>query len=128
MSFFKPFLNLIPVLPNQVQKQNWLTQSFPFMLRATRRRMILRIKADNCREFYIFALNHVRVPAIVIIINFHSHELGGCEGHWQRHIVTCKDSRLWTPSLQAAANSDGEGNSTPLQYSCLENPMDGGAW
>ena len=23
---------------------------------------------------------------------------------------------------------DGEGNGTPLQYSCLENPMDGGAW
>ena len=23
---------------------------------------------------------------------------------------------------------DGEGNDTPLQYSCLENPMDGGAW
>ena len=24
--------------------------------------------------------------------------------------------------------SHGEGNGTPLQYSCLENPMDGGAW
>ena len=23
---------------------------------------------------------------------------------------------------------NGEGNSTPLQYSRLENPMDGGAW
>ena len=22
----------------------------------------------------------------------------------------------------------GEGNGTPLQYSCLENPIDGGAW
>ena len=22
----------------------------------------------------------------------------------------------------------GQGNGTPLQYSCLENPMDGGAW
>ena len=22
----------------------------------------------------------------------------------------------------------GEGNGTPLQYSCLENPRDGGAW
>ena len=22
----------------------------------------------------------------------------------------------------------GEGNGTPLQYFCLENPMDGGAW
>ena len=24
--------------------------------------------------------------------------------------------------------SEGEGNGTPLQYSCLENPMDRGAW
>ena len=24
--------------------------------------------------------------------------------------------------------SKGEGNGTPLQYSCLENPMDRGAW
>ena len=23
---------------------------------------------------------------------------------------------------------EGAGNGTPLQYSCLENPMDGGAW
>ena len=23
---------------------------------------------------------------------------------------------------------DGEGNSNPFQYSCLENPMDGGVW
>ena len=25
-------------------------------------------------------------------------------------------------------SSIGEGSGTPLQYSCLENPMDGGAW
>ena len=25
-------------------------------------------------------------------------------------------------------NIIGEGNGTPLQYSCLETPMDGGAW
>ena len=30
----------------------------------------------------------------------------------------------WLP-LRAGS---GEGNGTPLQYSCLENPMDGGAW
>ena len=25
-------------------------------------------------------------------------------------------------------NADREGDGTPLQYSCLENPMNGGAW
>ena len=28
----------------------------------------------------------------------------------------------------AQSCSTGEGNGTPLQYSCLENTMDGGAW
>jgi len=28
----------------------------------------------------------------------------------------------------SSTTSCGEGNGTPLQYSCLENPMDGGAW
>ena len=30
--------------------------------------------------------------------------------------------------LLGATLFNGEGNGTPLQYSCLENPMDGGAW
>ena len=30
--------------------------------------------------------------------------------------------------LDAFPSSQGEGNSNPLQYSCLENPRDGGAW
>ena len=33
----------------------------------------------------------------------------------------------WTWKLVHVIH-DGEGNGTPLQYSCLENPMDGGAW
>ena len=37
---------------------------------------------------------------------------------------------LATEQTKNAAQSSqiGEGNGTPLQYSCLENPMDGGAW
>ena len=31
-------------------------------------------------------------------------------------------------SLVMSVYMFGEGNGTPLQYSCLENPMDGGAW
>ena len=30
--------------------------------------------------------------------------------------------------IPGSGRSPGEGNDTPLQYSCLENPMDGGAW
>ena len=31
-------------------------------------------------------------------------------------------------SIPESGSSPEEGNGTPLQYSCLENPMDGGAW
>ena len=31
-------------------------------------------------------------------------------------------------SIPGLGRSPGEGNGTPLQYSCLENPMDGGVW
>ena len=31
-------------------------------------------------------------------------------------------------SIPGLGRSPGEGNGKPLQYSCLENPMDGGDW
>ena len=31
-------------------------------------------------------------------------------------------------SIPGSERSPGEGNGNPLQYSCLENPMEGGAW
>ena len=36
-------------------------------------------------------------------------------------LLHCFDKQIAIPFA-------GEGNGTPLQYSCLENPMDGGAW
>ena len=31
-------------------------------------------------------------------------------------------------SIPGSGRSPGEGSGNPLQYSCQENPMDGGAW
>ena len=31
-------------------------------------------------------------------------------------------------SIPGSGRSPGEGSGNPLQYSCLENPMEGGAW
>ena len=36
--------------------------------------------------------------------------------------------RLWLDVLPAWEDSPGEGNGNPLQYPCLENLMDRGAW
>ena len=38
----------------------------------------------------------------------------------------CKVGELG--SILGLGRSPGEGNGNPLQCSCLENPMDGGAW
>ena len=35
---------------------------------------------------------------------------------------------MLNPDTPLTSYKIGEGNGTPLQYSCLENPMDGGAW
>ena len=35
---------------------------------------------------------------------------------------------LWNKKMRRGRCTVGEGNGNPLQYSCLENPMDGGAW
>ena len=45
-------------------------------------------------------------------------------------LITPRESRLpiEISTLDSTALQIGEGNGTPLQYSCLESPMDGGAW
>ena len=50
-----------------------------------------------------------------------------------RKAITTLDSILKSrditlPTKVHLVKAIGEGNGTPLQYSCLENPMDGGAW
>ena len=42
-----------------------------------------------------------------------------------KHLSAMQET--WVRSLDWK-DSPGEGNGNPLQYSCLENPMDGGAW
>ena len=42
--------------------------------------------------------------------------------------MTSLDFVIYHNELPSSAVHFGEGNGTPLQYSCLENPMDGEAW
>ena len=67
---------------------------------------------------------------------------GNCSHEMKRHlllerkamtnldtILKSRDITLLTKvHIVKAMVFPGEGNGTPLQYSCLENPMDGGAW
>ena len=48
------------------------------------------------------------------------------------HLLNNSTTTSWRPTFSSCylwpLEFGGEGNGTPLQYSCLENPMDGGAW
>ena len=44
------------------------------------------------------------------------------------YICVSPPSEVPPPNSMHLGGHSGEGNGTPLQYSCLENPMDGGAW
>ena len=45
------------------------------------------------------------------------------------NVCLCRGANLALKAVLIPPNKAlGEGSSTPLQYSCLENPMDGGAW
>ena len=43
-------------------------------------------------------------------------------------IISTAAGCSWRMVWRMVVFPPGEGNGTPLQYSCLENPMDGGAW
>ena len=50
----------------------------------------------------------------------------GSPGGSEVKVSACNVGDLgWIPGSR---RSPGEGNGNPLQYSCLEKPMDGGAW
>ena len=50
----------------------------------------------------------------------------GFPGGSEVKVSACNAGNLG--SIPGSGRSPGEGNGKPLQYSCLENPMDGGAW
>ena len=57
-----------------------------------------------------------------LTVNTMSKDSGGSDGKGSAYNVGDLGS------IPGWGRSPGEGNGNPLQYSCLENPMDGGAW
>ena len=62
-------------------------------------------------------------PLAVFICSFPStNKYGGSDGKASAYNAGDPGS------IPGLGRSPGEGNGNPRQYSCLENPMDGGAW
>ena len=50
------------------------------------------------------------------------------EGAWWATVHGVEKSRTRLSDFTSKILMSGEGNGNPLQYTCLENPMDEGAW
>ena len=77
-----------------------------------------RVRQDEATNTFTFTHGYVYLHTHTYIYIFP----GGSE-------VKASASNVGDPgSIPGSGRSPGEGNGNPLQYSCLENPMDGEAW
>ena len=53
---------------------------------------------------------------------------GGCKGRVVKNLPASAGNVRDQGSIIGLGRSPGRRNDKPLQHSCLENPMDGGAW
>ena len=67
---------------------------------------------NNCKEYWVSTLSKVTK----LVVDRAKAESKSSHSQWG-----------WFPFRDTRLPS-GEDNGTPLQYSCLENPIDGGAW
>ena len=58
----------------------------------------------------------------------HESSMFGITEIWHNKMHFDKCSPKYSPLISILNPKFGEGNGTPLQYSCLENPMDQGTW
>ena len=65
---------------------------------------------------------HTILATVVTVINKIQDAFGGSE------VKVSASNAADRSSIPGSGRSPGEGNGNPLQYSCLENPMDGEAW
>ena len=56
----------------------------------------------------------------------YTYYIASLEAQRLKHLLEMREGDLG--SIPGSGRSPREGNGNPLQYSCLENPMDGAAW
>ena len=81
---------------------------------------VIYIIYKYCRQI-LYHVSHKENPRILEWVAYPLGFPGGSEVK----ASTCNAGDLG--SIPGSGRSPGEGNSNPLQYSCLENPMDRGA-
>ena len=68
-------------------------------------------------------------PRVWAYLNWYTLSMGSLARSWCSSCTVFMKSLLNAPpGTEKFCSLPPSGNGTPLQYSCLENPMDGGAW
>ena len=73
------------------------------------------------------------LPLSLLLTPLHFRTNSKCDAFYPQTFHLCISKAIFLYNHSAIINIKltqfcREGNGTPLQYSCLENPMDGGAW
>ena len=85
----------------------------------------------NSDDHYIYYCGQeaLRGNGVSLIVNKRVlNEVLGCNLRNDRMTSVCFQGKPFDTIVIQVYAPTREGNGTPLQYSCLENPMDGGAW
>ena len=85
----------------------------------------------NSDDHYIYYCGResLRGNGVSLIVNKRVlNEVLGCNLRNDRMTSVCFQGKPFDTIVIQVYAPTREGNGTPLQYSCLENPMDGGAW
>ena len=71
-----------------------------------------------------FSFIFILISLVVYLVNQKANLRASLVTHWKEFTCNARDLGL----IPRSGRSSGEGNGYPLQYPCLENPMDRGAW
>ena len=78
------------------------------------------------KEKAIFACD--RRPDDFLNIFFFNQFVASPVAQWIKNLPAVQETTGDSSLIPGLGSSPGGGNDKPLQYSCLENPMDRGAW
>ena len=84
--------------------------------------MLLNYLTDD--EIILFIIAHLFWIDTYLIDPYPSRK-SSLVAQMVKHLLTMRED---PGSIPGSGRSSGEGNGNPLQYSCLENSMDRGAW
>ena len=104
-----------------INKQLRIKSSHLGSLRVCSLFFMVKLRSLNVKKLLRQIINHQRYFVFSYLVHIQSFP---CGSDSKESVCNARDP----DSICGLERLPGEGSDTPLQYCCLENPMDGGAW